>query len=62
VLDLTKPTGIFLARDFQIRDGDTIYVTEAPYTQWTKSLSVLTGSVGALSSLTTTANAVKNGL
>jgi polysaccharide export outer membrane protein len=51
VLNLTEPNGIFLGRDFQVRDGDTIYVTEAPYVQWIKSLSVLTGSVGAAASL-----------
>ncbi len=53
VLDLTEPTGVFLGRDFQMRDGDTIYVTEAPYVQWTKTLSVLTTSAGAAGSLTT---------
>ncbi len=47
VLDLTQPTGMFEARDFLIRDGDTVYVTEAPYVQWQKSLSVLTGTAGA---------------
>lgn len=52
VLNLTDPTGVFLGRDFEIRDGDTIYVTEAPYVQWTKTLGVLTGTAGALSSLT----------
>ena len=36
VLDLTKPDGMFQARDFVIRDGDTVYVTEAPFTQWQK--------------------------
>ncbi len=51
VLNLTEPSGIFLGRDFQVRDGDTIYVTEAPYVQWIKSLSVLTGSIGAAASL-----------
>ncbi|MEM7439747.1 MAG: polysaccharide biosynthesis/export family protein [Pseudomonadota bacterium] len=51
VLDLTAPTGVFLGRDFMIRDGDTIYVTEAPYVQWTKTLGVLTSSVGAAQSL-----------
>lgn len=51
VLDLTEPNGVFLARDFQIRDGDTIYVTEAPYVQWTKTLSVLTSSVGSAQAL-----------
>jgi polysaccharide export outer membrane protein len=53
VLNLTEPNGIFLGRDFQVRDGDTIYVTEAPYVQWVKSLSVLTGSIGAAASLVT---------
>ena len=52
VLDLTEPTGVFLGRDFEIRDGDTIYVTEAPYVQWTKTLSVLTSSAGAANSVT----------
>ncbi|MEO0379118.1 MAG: polysaccharide biosynthesis/export family protein, partial [Pseudomonadota bacterium] len=54
VLDLTQPNGMFQARDFVIRDADTIYVTEAPYTQFTKILSSLTGpaaSVNALSNL-----------
>lgn len=51
VLDLTEPNGMFLARDFVIRDGDTVYVTEAPYVQWQKSLSALTGTVGTANSL-----------
>lgn len=51
VLDLTEPNGMFEARDFVIRDGDTVYVTEAPYVQWQKTLSVLTGSVGAANQL-----------
>ncbi|MEW9920324.1 polysaccharide biosynthesis/export family protein [Marimonas sp. MJW-29] len=41
VLDLTKPNGLPLARDFDIRDGDTIYVTEAPAVQWRKSLDII---------------------
>ena len=44
VLDLTQPMGMFFARDFVIRDGDTVYVTEAPYVQWQKTLGALTGS------------------
>lgn len=47
VLDLTAPTGMFEARDFLIRDGDTLYVTEAPFVQWQKTLSAITGTVGA---------------
>lgn len=51
VLDLTEPNGMFMARDFVIRDGDTVYVTEAPYVQWQKSLSALTGSASTANSL-----------
>jgi polysaccharide export outer membrane protein len=57
VLDLTQPTGMFEARDFLIRDGDTVYVTEAPFVQWTKTLSAITGTTGAASTLATTASA-----
>ena len=56
VLDLTKPNGIPLARNFDIRDGDTIYVTEAPYVQWTKTFDAIRGTVGTAQ----TVNAVSN--
>jgi polysaccharide biosynthesis/export protein len=56
VFDLTKPTGLFDARDFQVRDGDTIYVTEAPFVQWQKALSAITGSTGSVTSLANTVN------
>lgn len=54
VLDLTRPNGLFLARDFLIRDGDTVYVTEAPFTQFSKVLGAITGtasSAGSVSSI-----------
>ncbi|SFP71491.1 polysaccharide export outer membrane protein [Tranquillimonas alkanivorans] len=51
VLDLTEPTGMFEARDFVIRDRDTVYVTEAPYVQWSKVLTALTGTVGTVETL-----------
>ena len=60
VLDLTEPTGLFEARDFQIRDGDTLYVTEAPFVQWQKTLSAITGTTGAASNLASTANSGNN--
>ena len=47
VLDLTAPTGMFEARDFVIRDEDTVYVTAAPITQWNNAISALTGTLGA---------------
>ncbi len=54
VLDLTEPTGLFEARDFLIRDGDTLYVTEAPFVQWQKTLSAITGTAGAASNIANT--------
>lgn len=57
VLDLTQPTGMFEARDFLIRDGDTVYVTEAPYVQWQKTIGALTGAAGAADSLASAAGA-----
>jgi len=51
VLNLTEPNGMFMARDFVIRDGDTLYVTEAPFTQWTKVISAITGTAASADSL-----------
>ncbi|WP_406721682.1 MULTISPECIES: polysaccharide biosynthesis/export family protein [Thioclava] len=56
VLNLTEPNGMFMARDFAIRDGDTVYVTEAPYVQWSKTLSALTGSLGPVNTISNLAN------
>jgi polysaccharide export outer membrane protein len=55
VLDLTQPNGMFQARDFAIRDGDTLYVTEAPFTQWTKVIGALTGTASSVQSLSSLA-------
>lgn len=51
VLNLTDPNGVFIARDFVIRDGDTVYVTEAPFVSWSKTLNALTGTLGTAASL-----------
>ena len=51
VLDLTSPNGVFLARDFSIRDGDTIYVTEAPFSQFNKVLAAALAPLSAASSV-----------
>ncbi|AMY70234.1 polysaccharide biosynthesis/export family protein [Frigidibacter mobilis] len=51
VLNLTAPTGMFEARDFVIRDQDTVYVTEAPFVQWTKTLGALTGTANSANSV-----------
>ena len=55
VLDLTRPNGMFMARDFAIRDEDTVYVTEAPYTQFNKAIAAATGSLNAATSVTSAA-------
>ncbi|WP_456385888.1 polysaccharide biosynthesis/export family protein [Profundibacter sp.] len=55
VLDLTEPNGMFMARDFVVRDGDTVYVTEAPFVQWSKTLSAITGTLGSANALNTLA-------
>lgn len=59
VLDLTQPNGVFLARDFVIRDEDTVYVTEAPFTQWAKTLSALTSPLTTVSSVANAVSAIK---
>ncbi|MFY9239234.1 MAG: polysaccharide biosynthesis/export family protein [Roseovarius sp.] len=48
VLDLTRPNGMFMARDFSVRDQDTLYVTEAPFAQWSKVISAITGTLGVV--------------
>ncbi|MDA3888399.1 MAG: polysaccharide biosynthesis/export family protein [Allgaiera sp.] len=53
VLDLTKPMGMFEARDFLIRNGDTLYVTQAPFAQWQKVLSAFTGTIGTVAQVKT---------
>jgi polysaccharide biosynthesis/export protein len=52
VLDLTEPNGVFVGRDFLIRDGDTVFVTEAPFVQWNKTLSVLNSGLSTGASIT----------
>lgn len=61
VLNLTEPNGMFMARDFVIRDQDTLYVTEAPFTQWNKTISALTGTLTAVGTVTTTATTLSGG-
>ncbi|MEL7343693.1 MAG: polysaccharide biosynthesis/export family protein [Pseudomonadota bacterium] len=53
VLDLTDTNGVFTGRDFAIRSGDTVYVTEAPYTQFQKVLSAITAPLGTVNAVNT---------
>ncbi len=53
VLNLTEPNGVFRARDFVIRDGDTVFVTEAPIVTWNNTLAAIFGTLSGASRLTT---------
>jgi polysaccharide export outer membrane protein len=54
VIDLTEPNGVFHARDFAIRSGDTLYVTEAPIVAWNRSIAALFGSLAPIDTAATT--------
>lgn len=56
VLDLTQANGMFLARDFAIRDTDTVYVTEAPYAQFAKILGAVVNPLATAGSLSNLAD------
>lgn len=60
VLDLTKPGAVFTAKDFLIRDGDTIYITEAPFVAWQKTLAAITGTIGFAATTATAVNTLTN--
>jgi polysaccharide biosynthesis/export protein len=46
VLDFTRAEGLLAAREFVIRDGDTIYVTEAPIAAWTRIIGFAGATAG----------------
>jgi polysaccharide export outer membrane protein len=45
VIDLTEPLGVFAAREFIVRDEDTIYVTEAPVAAWSRVIGIAGNAV-----------------
>jgi polysaccharide biosynthesis/export protein len=48
LLDLTRPEGLFSAREFVIRDDDTVYITEAPLGSLTRVLAVAAAAVAVV--------------
>lgn len=56
LLDMTSAEGVFSARDFLIRDNDTIYITEAPLATWGRVLLV----AGAAAALARSVDTVTN--
>ncbi|MEM1266496.1 MAG: polysaccharide biosynthesis/export family protein [Pseudomonadota bacterium] len=54
IIDLTEPDGIFVAREFEIRDDDTLYVTEAPFVAWSRVLNAVSQTLGFTNNVTAT--------
>ncbi|MEO1291966.1 MAG: polysaccharide biosynthesis/export family protein [Pseudomonadota bacterium] len=50
-LQLNTAEAMFIADAFSVREGDTIYVTNAPYTQFRKVLSIITPALGTAGSI-----------
>ncbi|MEL6316347.1 MAG: polysaccharide biosynthesis/export family protein [Pseudomonadota bacterium] len=59
-LALNTADAMFVASSFAMRDGDTIYVTEAPYTQFRKVLSVIVPTLGTAGSIASLRNVAGN--
>lgn len=47
VVNLTDPSGLFSAREFIVRDEDTIYTTEAPVAAWSRVISIAGNTLSA---------------
>ncbi len=53
VIDLTREDGIFIARNFNIINHDAIFVTQAPFVQWSALLQAVAGTAKTVDSLAT---------
>jgi len=60
VVDLTRPECIFIAKEFQIRDDDTIYITEAPFVAWSRVLEETSSTLDFATTLTRLAETTQN--
>lgn len=60
ILNLTEPAGIFTATEFMVRDGDTLYITEAPFVGFQKVLNAFLSTINSAESLATATNALSN--
>ncbi len=50
-LDMGRPEGLFLARSFEVRDGDAIFVTNAPLTELRKFLQLFNSVVAPVNTI-----------
>lgn len=51
VVNLIDDAGMFTAQNFVIRNEDTVYVTQAPYTEWTNILRVAFTTINTVTSI-----------
>lgn len=58
VIDLTAQESIFTAQTFRLRNQDTIYITEAPFSQWSRVLEAVAGTIDTFDNLATIAEAL----
>ena len=49
--DMSKPETLFLAQVFGVRSNDTIYVTNAPTVEWTRSLEPIAQTMATVNSV-----------
>ncbi len=50
VIDFSAPDGLLAARQFVIRDGDTIYISEAPVAAWRRAIGIAGSSLSVAGS------------
>ncbi len=50
VMDLTRPAAFFTAANFAVRDGDIVFVSEAPYVQFLKIIGSLAPPINQVNS------------
>jgi len=54
-LDLTRPGALFVGEGFRVRDGDAIFITNAPFTELRKVLQVFNSLLVPVQTTTTIA-------
>ncbi|MEO1613152.1 MAG: polysaccharide biosynthesis/export family protein, partial [Pseudomonadota bacterium] len=58
LIDLSQPTGLFIADEMKMRDGDVLYVTEAPFTRFQKVAGSVASVIGFAGSASSASNLV----
>ena len=56
-LDLANPNGMFLEQSFHVANRDVIYVSNSPSTEVQKVFGIISGGIGTVGSIASTASA-----